>query len=108
MNHDNAHCVNWTKDCPEDCFRGQLTKEYMKPDYPVSPVSWVNLYGTEECPLITPGERKYHVSYMVVYDDVVTAKSPVEAAEIVAASCPYDVDGSAYVTDIESNEKWEI
>ena len=50
----------------------------------------------------------YHVAYMVVYSDVVKAETPEEAAEIVENSCPYDIDGSAFVVCIETDETWEI
>ena len=52
--------------------------------------------------------KKYHVSYMVVYSDVAEADTPEEAADIVADDCPYDIDRPAFVTDIETNETWEI
>ena len=29
MNHDYAHCSDYRKDCPKDCFRAQITKELM-------------------------------------------------------------------------------
>ena len=51
---------------------------------------------------------EYHVAYMVVYSDVVEADSPEEAANIVQESCPYDVDGFAAVTRIDTDEFWEI
>lgn len=51
---------------------------------------------------------EYHVSYMVIYDDVVEADSPEEAAEKVARDCPYDIDGEAFVTRIDTDETWEI
>lgn len=51
---------------------------------------------------------KYHVEYMLVYSDVVEADSPGEAAEIVASECPYDIDGEAEVTRIDTDESWTI
>lgn len=50
---------------------------------------------------------KYFVSYMVVYSDEVETNTPEEAADIVAENCPYDVDGSAWVTDVETGEQFE-
>ena len=52
--------------------------------------------------------KEYHVSYMVVYSQVVEADSPEEAADIVANICPYDVDGLACVTDLETGEHFEV
>jgi hypothetical protein len=51
---------------------------------------------------------EYHVAYMCVYSDVVEADSPEEAAEIVARECPYDIDGAAEVTRIDTDEAWTI
>lgn len=51
---------------------------------------------------------KYHVAYMVVYSDVVEADTPEEAAKIVEKECPYDVDGGAVVTNIETDEQVEV
>lgn len=52
--------------------------------------------------------RKYHVSYMVVYSEVVEAESPEEAAEIVEKNCPYDVDGGAFIVDLETDEEYDF
>ena len=49
----------------------------------------------------------YLVSYMVIYSDVVSADSAEEAAKIVANDCPYDVDGSASVINLDTDEEWE-
>ena len=51
---------------------------------------------------------KYFVSYMVVYGSCVDADSPEEAADIVAADCPYDVDGAAHVTNEDTGESLDI
>jgi len=50
----------------------------------------------------------YHVSYMCIYSDFVEAETPEEAAEIVANNCPFDIDGLAYVTNVETDESWEV
>lgn len=50
--------------------------------------------------------REYIVSYMCIYSDTVEANSPEEAAEIVANNCPYDIDGEAAVTDLETGEEY--
>lgn len=51
---------------------------------------------------------EYFVSYMVVYGDTVEADNPEEAADMVAAACPYDVDGYAHVTNEETGESWDV
>jgi len=45
---------------------------------------------------------------MCIFSEVVEADSPEEAAEIVEHDCPYDIDGSAYVTDLETDKQYEI
>lgn len=52
--------------------------------------------------------KEYHVSYTVVYSEVVDAESPEEAAEIVARNCPYDIDGGAFVVDKETGEEYDF
>ena len=54
MNHDYAHCLDFSKDCPKKCFRAQLVRElesYGKlAPYAVNmPVSWAHFKDTEEC-----------------------------------------------------------
>lgn len=48
MNHDNAHCADYTKDCPRSCYRGALVRDLREMDYRI-PVSWMNFKGTSEC-----------------------------------------------------------
>lgn len=52
--------------------------------------------------------NKYHVSFMCIYSDTVEARSPKEAADLVECWCPYDVDGSAWVTNLETGEECEV
>lgn len=52
--------------------------------------------------------KKYHVSYMAAYSEVVEAESAEEAAEIVAHDCPYDVDGGAFVVDQDTGEEFDF
>lgn len=47
MNHDYAHCLDYKEDCPEKCFRAQLTRDLKR--YPIPWASWMHLEGTEEC-----------------------------------------------------------
>lgn len=51
---------------------------------------------------------EYSVVYMCVYGEDVEADSPEEAAEIVAENCPYDIDGVAAVTRLDTGEYWEL
>ena len=54
MNHDYAHCLDYSEDCPKDCFRGELVRDLMRlgnvSRIVVSVVSWIHFKGTEECP----------------------------------------------------------
>ena len=52
--------------------------------------------------------REYNVSFMCVYSEDISAELPEEAADSVQSNCPYDVDGTACVTDIETGEQFEI
>ena len=47
MNHEYAHCMDYTEDCPKECFRGQLVRDL--DGVPISRVQWVSFKGTEEC-----------------------------------------------------------
>lgn len=50
MNHDYAHCADFRKDCPEDCFWAQLVRDLEKTKYPPGLwISWMYLGGTEDC-----------------------------------------------------------
>ena len=61
MNHDYVHCLDYTEDCPEECFRAVLNRDLQK----INPVKlitvhlvWGFLRGTDEC-LITRKEESY-------------------------------------------------
>ena len=57
MNHDYAHCLDYTPDCPRECFRAQLTKELAeRKDLIGMFFSWAHLEGTEECAKEKRGE----------------------------------------------------
>ena len=52
MNHDYVHCLDYTEDCPEECFRAMLVRDLQK----INPVKlitvhlvWGFLKGTDEC-----------------------------------------------------------
>ena len=52
MNHDYAHCADYKKGvCPKECFRGELVRDLGLHPTLRAVVSWMNLKGTEECPL---------------------------------------------------------
>lgn len=49
MNHDATHCFDYCEECPEDCYRAQLTEELRRIKYPW-PVSYSSLKYTDMCP----------------------------------------------------------
>lgn len=52
MNHDYAHCLDYSPDCPKDCFRGMLIRD-LRDNNKINligfPIAWSHLKGTEEC-----------------------------------------------------------
>lgn len=50
MNHDYSHCIDYTNDCPKECFRAQLVRDLQKhPDNVPNGITWSALGGTEDC-----------------------------------------------------------
>ena len=54
MNHDHAHCADFTEKCPKKCFRAQLVRDLQKygklAPYAINfPISWQHFEGTKEC-----------------------------------------------------------
>ena len=51
MNHDYAHCIDYSPDCPAECFRARLTQDFLKnrAKMPNAIYSWMHLKGTDEC-----------------------------------------------------------
>ena len=51
MNHDYAHCLDFSKDCPKDCFRAKLTKDLKENAYKYAwkEWDWMSFKGTKEC-----------------------------------------------------------
>jgi hypothetical protein len=44
MNHDYAHCMDYTDDCPKDCFRAELVIEALSKRWAVG---WAHFKGNE-------------------------------------------------------------
>lgn len=61
MNHDYVHCLDYTEDCPEECFKAVLNR-YLQTINPVKLIgvhlAWGYLRGTDEC-LITRKENMH-------------------------------------------------
>ena len=45
MNHDNAHCIDYTDNCPKECYRGALVRDLKLHQI----VTWTHFKGTAEC-----------------------------------------------------------
>lgn len=51
MTHDYAHCLDFKRTCPKECFRAKLVRDLDKRHLDRIGISWMHLKGTEECPL---------------------------------------------------------
>ena len=52
MNHDYAHCLDYSPNCPKDCFRGMLIRDLRdnnKINLIGTPIAWSHFDGTDEC-----------------------------------------------------------
>lgn len=52
MNHDYAHCLDYSPGCPMDCFRGMLIRDLRdsnKINLIGVPIAWSHFDGTDEC-----------------------------------------------------------
>lgn len=48
MNHDAAHCLDCTKQCPWRCYRRKLNKDLSNHPY-LTNICWQHFRGTDEC-----------------------------------------------------------
>ncbi len=51
MNHDAAHCSDFTEDCPVECYRAVLCRDVKESKLYNIPLAWASLKGTRECRL---------------------------------------------------------
>lgn len=59
MNHDYCHCLDYTSDCPEECFRAQLEKDIKKNPLLIGkPLTYGHLGGTSLCGYGMPKRRE--------------------------------------------------
>lgn len=49
MNHDYAHCMDYSPDCPKNCFRAKLERDLAEHPIWWRGLSYMHLKGTEEC-----------------------------------------------------------
>lgn len=52
MNHDYAHCLDFTEDCPQECFRAELSRDLARMGGSNKMwISWMSFKETGCCPL---------------------------------------------------------
>lgn len=52
--------------------------------------------------------NKYIVTFNCIFSMEVEAENPKEAADIVAAECPLDIDGYGYVEDLKTRQSYHV
>lgn len=68
MNHDYAHCLDYTRDCPEECFRAQLQRdlEERRSEFIGVPLTCSHLGGTVECKLANVSNKVWSGEWIPV------------------------------------------
>ena len=58
MNHDYAHCLDYTKKCPKECFRAQLQRDLQKRqcEFIGVPISYMHFREAGLCQSADEGE----------------------------------------------------
>ena len=56
MNHDYAHCADFTEKCPRSCFRAQLARDLKENSWQYVGMlfTYANFKGSDECPMPKP------------------------------------------------------
>lgn len=49
MNHDYAHCEDFTGKCPKECFRAKLCRDLKNSNEKIM-VTYCSFINTDECP----------------------------------------------------------
>lgn len=49
MNHDYAHCIDYSPDCPKNCFRAKLERDLAEHPIWWRGLSYMHFKGTKEC-----------------------------------------------------------
>ena len=80
MNHDYAHCLDYTKDCPKDCFRAELQRdiEENRSMFIGVPLAYSHFRDTEECKLVK--EKKM--------DDTISRKAAIKIIQSMYPGMP--------------------
>lgn len=68
MNHDYAHCLDYTPDCPKECFRAQLQRdlEERRSEFIGVPLTCSHLGGTVECKLANVSNKVWNGEWIPV------------------------------------------
>lgn len=78
MNHDYAHCLDYTPNCPKECFRAQLQRdlEERRSEFIGVPLTCSHLSGTVECKLANSHNKVWKGEWIPV-----TERLPEEFGE---------------------------
>ena len=68
MNHDYAHCLYYTPNCPKECFRAQLQRdlEERRSEFIGVPLTCSHLSGTVECKLANSHKKVWKGEWIPV------------------------------------------
>lgn len=103
MNHDYAHCLDYTKDCPKECFRAELQRDIAenRSEFVGVPMTYAHLRGKEECELVNDTDvtdrnvGKWNGAYVKCEKNILVQQS-VRAFELPCDGCKfvgtYDTD----------------
>ena len=93
MNHDYVHCLDYTEDCPEECFRAMLVRDLQK----INPVIWLFL-----CILIM--ERRY---CMTKLEDFVKALEAINNFCVKSEHCNRGCPIHDYCSNVPTCESFQ-
>ena len=92
MSHDYTHCLDYTKDCPKDCFRAQLQRDIEKrrSEFIGAPLTYSHLGSTVECKLVRENKMDDLISRKVAIDAIVD-KGATGDSEVKCLSCGHRI-----------------
>lgn len=95
MNHDYAHCLDYTENCPKDCFRAPLHRdiEEHRSEFVGVPLTYAHLRGTDECKQATIEEVSEECQewneLFIKCEKNILAPSSVRALELPCDGCRF-------------------
>lgn len=78
MNHDYAHCLDYTENCPKDCFRAELQRdiEETRSEFIGVPMAYSHLGSTVECKLVMEKKMDHLIRRQDAIDCVTVGAKP--------------------------------